>query len=479
MKKWMGWTIIILLLLGGAAYGLKESMNQRAEPLNNASGFKAPTTQGNEITYEIVAQQTQQEVAPGITLPVYTYNGSVPGQEIRVKMGQDVVVKLINKLQEPVTIHWHGYPVPNKMDGVPGLTQNAVQPGETFVYRFKASVPGTYWYHSHQSSSKQVDKGLYGALIVEESTEEERTTRDYTVLLDEMESGTSKGMGMMNSGYDIFTVNGKSGTLISPYEMKTGEKVRMRFINAGYSTHYLHFGSLAYQVIAVDGQSLQKPVAAQGKLLPVGAGERYDIEFIAPDTSIIGYDQLDHKAAAGMLIPLKNTDTDNVEVPKEYKGIFSLVDNDVETKRVSIASTAYDKTYTMELGHGMSMNGMVFTINGKTYPNIDKLGVKKGDRVKVELINNDPMNDHPMHLHGHEFQVLSKDGKSLEGKPVFKDTLLLKPGEKYEVAFVANNPGNWMFHCHQLQHAAAGMMTTVNYDGYPVSKEIDQAQNKE
>ncbi len=97
----------------------------------------------------------------------WTYNGTVPGQEIRVKEGDNVVINFKNSLTEPSALHLHGIPVPNEMDGVPGVTQNAVLPGKEFKYEFKADTPGTYWYHSHQNGAVQVDKGLYGALIIE------------------------------------------------------------------------------------------------------------------------------------------------------------------------------------------------------------------------------------------------------------------------------------------------------------------------
>ncbi len=123
----------------------------------------------------------------------------------------------------------------------------------------------------------------------------------------------------------------------------------------------------------------------------------------------------------------------------------------------------YDVTYTMELNTVMNGNNMAYTINGKTFPNTDSIEVKKGDLVKVKLRNNSMMNDHPMHLHGHSFQVLSKNGKPIEGSPIVKDTINLKPGEEYEVAFVADNPSEWMFHCHDLHHASAGMVRIKIY----------------
>lgn len=128
-----------------------------------------PVINGKEFT--ITAQESNLEVTPGQVLPVWTFNNSVPGPQIRVKVGDIVKVNLKNELKEPVSIHWHGYPVPNDMDGIPGVTQDAVVPGKTFAYEFEATIPGTYWYHSHQDSVNQLDKGLYGSLIVEDPDE--------------------------------------------------------------------------------------------------------------------------------------------------------------------------------------------------------------------------------------------------------------------------------------------------------------------
>ncbi|MED4599701.1 multicopper oxidase family protein [Paenibacillus validus] len=422
----------------------------------------------------------KQEVSSGIKLNLYSYNGTVPGQEIRVKVGQQVEVNLKNELDQPVTIHWHGYPVPVDMDGVPGVTQNAVKPGESFQYSFTATVPGTYWYHSHYKSAEQVDLGLYGALIVEGDRQTE-LDRDYTFILDEMNSkGKAGSKGMMGSSNDdLFTVNGKSGDLISAYEIQTGENVRLRFINAGYITHYMNLGSIEYRVVAVDGQAVMDPQIIQNKLLPVGPGERYDVEFTAPDSSFFIREMLNTPAADGLIIPLINRTSKKTLDETEYDGIFTLTGSGIATEYASLASNKYDQEYKMVLSHGMKGMGMIYTINGRTYPDIDPLDVKRGDIIKVTLESKDMMFDHPMHLHGHFFQVLSKDGSPVEDGAIFKDTLVVKPGEKYELAFIANNPGEWMFHCHDLNHASSGMMTSVLYDGYAIPSHIDQSQPSE
>ncbi|AIM11180.1 multicopper oxidase family protein [Bacillus anthracis] len=136
---------------------------------------------GPEVT--LIAKEEKQKLSNGVIVPVWTFNGSSPGPEIRVKKGEKVKVTLKNELSAPVSIHWHGYPVPNDMDGIPGVTQDAVEPGKSFTYEFEANVLGTYWYHSHQDSVNQLDRGLYGTFVVEDTNE--KYDKDYTLMLDE------------------------------------------------------------------------------------------------------------------------------------------------------------------------------------------------------------------------------------------------------------------------------------------------------
>nr|WP_238403372.1 multicopper oxidase family protein [Paenibacillus mesophilus] len=481
------------------------------EQKNTNTTAKVATLTGKEIT--LTAKASNQELAPGKTLPVWTFNNSVPGPEIRVKQGDRVKVNLKNELPEPVSIHWHGVPVPNAMDGIPGVTQNAVLPGKTFTYEFKADVPGTYWYHSHQDSVNQLDRGLYGAFIVE-SKDAAKVDRDYTLVLDEwMSSGMDmSGMNMsggsnmnmsnmsnmdhskMNMGndnksistggtenksmdmehdmsmYDLFTINGKSGSLVDKLPVKQGEKVRIRLVNAGYLSHQIHLHGHDFKITATDGQPLNNPGLIKGNVVSIAPGERYDIEFEAnnPGQWLIE-DHGDSGAVKGMKASIV------------YEGAAAGSDKPNEAEKLpSVDISRYgqagkmnftlDQKYTME--YTMNLNTekkdgeTVYTINGKAFPNTEPLNVKKGDTVKVRLVNKSKTDDHPMHLHGHFFQVLSKNGKPLEGSPVVKDTLNLKPGEEYVVAFQADNEGNWMFHCHDLHHASAGMVTELMYTDF-------------
>ncbi|RYL87523.1 multicopper oxidase family protein [Sporolactobacillus sp. THM19-2] len=515
MKKLLFAAVIGFALLIFTACSANTENGNEGTAQQEAGGETAtlPSPQilkGPNIT--LVAKKGAQKLKSGVTVPVWTFNGTAPGPEIRVKKGQKVRVTLKNELPSPVSIHWHGYPVPNKMDGVPGVTQDAVAPGKSFTYSFVADRAGTYWYHSHQDSVNQVDRGLYGAFIVEDP--EEKYDREYTLMLDEwvtdksqidrqiksMTQGSGQkgsndsggmnhmpGMNMGDNGdmdmgsmgmsgnmmkdnmsmYDLYTINGRSGNSVKPLDVKKGDHVRLRFINAGYLPHSIHIHGHRIRVIATDGQPINKPQTVKDQVIPIAPGERYDVSFIANNPGKWYIE--DHGTAKG---------TDGMKAVIDYEGSKATTDRsdaDLSLPAISLdqygASTKptftlnqkYDVNYTMDLNAGMDNNGMIYTINGKTFPNFDPIKVKKGDRVKVKLVNHDHMNNHPMHLHGHSFQILSKNGKPITGSPVYKDTLNMKPGETDEVAFLANNPGNWLFHCHDLHHAAAGMITEVNY----------------
>ncbi|GAA0135193.1 multicopper oxidase family protein [Paenibacillus sp. YSY-4.3] len=491
----------------------KDAMEAMGHSSINMKVFTQETPQVDGKEYTITAQASNLEVSEGKTLPVWTFNNAVPGPEIRVKVGDTVKIHLKNELEEPVSIHWHGYPVPNQMDGIPGVTQDAVVPGKSFTYEFKATVPGTYWYHSHQDSVNQLDKGLYGALIVEDP--KDSYDRDYTLVLDEwvspgsmeseansaaqpdngemahmdmdhskMNMGDRSGMdhGSMDMGdmagmeghdmsmYDLYTINGKTGDAINKLMVKKGEKVRIRLINAGYLSHTMHLHGHEFKVVASDGQPVNSPAVIADQGIAIAPGERYDIEFTAdnPGSWLLeehGSEDRVKNMRAVIQYEGSSVRSDNSNALEKLPQ-FDLMKYGRQAKTKFALNQLFDQEVLLNLNTEMQDGEMVYTINGKVFPDTDSIKVDQGEKVKLTFVNQSKTEDHPMHLHGHFFQVLSKDGQALDGAPVIKDTLNVKPGEKYVVAFEADNPGEWMFHCHDLHHASAGMMTDVIYRGY-------------
>ncbi len=492
-KKITGSIIILLLLVVWGSSYLKSPFYSES-----SDGVSIPATENSESildldtvsaegrpvkTVNLTAEKTTWKLSDTKSVEAWTYNGTVPGETIRVTEGDFLQVNLTNELEVPVSIHWHGVVLPNRMDGVPGLTQDAVQPGETFTYEFVANNPGTYWYHSHQNSADQVDMGLYAPLIIEE--DDEQYEQDEVFIIDEWAVNQNKWDmsnmmgGMMNDGiagngegdtiqmYDTFSVNGKSGTSIESLVMEKGKTARLRFINAGYQQHQLVFPKGSMEVIANDAEDV---IGSRGdsNILEIAPGERIDVAFTkqSSDMEVIGENpQVEH--AVEMIIPVVTKKQDDIGSER----LLVSVGTDTVADGTSYGSAKLifedepkvDVSYEMNLSMGMNMGqGMGFQINGETFPDTPPIKVSKGDIVKVTMTNNGRMN-HPMHLHGHKFQVAEKNDSALKS-PVVKDIIHVKPGESFTIYFKADNKGQWLFHCHDNNHAEMGMVTIVDYN---------------
>lgn len=527
--------IVLFLLLGACSNSMSGTDNnmemgsdikEKETPSKSQVKSTSVTQKIETNEFTLVAEERIHTLTEGVNINAWTFNGSVPGPEIRVQEREKVKINLKNELKDPVTIHWHGVPSSNSMDGIPGVTMNAVQPGKTFTYDFTATVPGTYWYHSHQDGVKQVDKGLYGSFIIE-GKEQKDYDRDYVLVLDEwmsapesmdMESGVMDsmdheetdiesndmegmdhtGMNMESEGsnteseemghdmsmYDIFTINGKSGKDTPTLPVKKGEKVRIRLVNAGFMSHKIHLHGHDFKVISTDGQEIIDPEILQDELISIAPGERYDIEFTADNPGqwyLECHGNMEGTEGMKAVIEYEDYEDKANDKPNAHDTLptFNFTSYGENTVGEFTLDQAYDVSYTMNLNTETNGSKQLYTINDKIYPETESLKVKDGNLVKVKLVNNSLEDDHPMHLHGHFFQVLSKNGKSLSGSPIIKDTLNIKPGEEYIVAFKADNPGDWMFHCHDLHHATGGMVTKVIYEGFEPDFTPDpEANNK-
>jgi zinc transporter ZupT len=248
-----------------------------------------PLAQGQVKTYYLYAEVAPWLVAPRVEQQAWTYDGTVPGPTIHVRQGDRVRVILINRLPEPTTIHWHGLEVDPDMDGVPGFSQDAVAPGQSFVYEFTASSPGTYIYHTHFDDLNQLDRGLYGAVIVDPKTPE-HYDHDYLMVLSSWR--------ILSDAENYFSINGKSYPLTKPFEVRSGQHIRIREINiSGTEFHTMHLHGHRFQVIAVDGQPVAKTNRQTMVTLTIGPGETRDIAFVAnakPGTWMFHCHVLDH-----------------------------------------------------------------------------------------------------------------------------------------------------------------------------------------
>jgi FtsP/CotA-like multicopper oxidase with cupredoxin domain len=387
--------------------------------------------------FELTAARTKVKLGNGKSAQAWTYDGTTPGPELRVREGDRVVVKLSNQdIDDGVTIHWHGVVLPCSQDGVPGVTQDVVKPGESYTYEFIARHPGTYWYHSHQMSSEQAKRGLIGRLVVEPKTRTFDYDRDYAVTLQKLNDR-------------IFLTNGQADGL--QLDAKPGETVRLRLINSTNEVQWMGVAGADFKVVSIDGQDLNEPGPLTGDWVPVGGGQRYDLLLTMPDRGqvhVYSREQEKLRVALG----------EGGAPPKlDPKGkTFDFTAYGVPKEDGITPDMHFDREYNLVLGP--------ITINGKRFHEIPPIVVKEGEWIKVRL-EHKLGGPHPMHLHGHVFKILTKNGKPLTGSPIYADSVLLFMGDVYEIAFQANNPGLWMEHCHNLEHASAGMTMMVNYEG--------------
>lgn len=253
-----------------------------------------PTGQLRE--FSLVARRAVWELAPGRTVEAITYNGTVPGPTLRVTEGDTVRVTVKNELDEETTVHWHGLHVPNSMDGVPPFTQAPIKPGETFTYEFVASHAGTFMYHPHINSVRQIDRGLYGLLIIDpQRPDEPRFDREFSMMLgawvvpagggDHPMSG-GQGMGGMNMNYNWFTINGKAFPAVPEWVVRRGDVVRVRLVNISNLSHPMHLHGHDFKVVAKDGEPIRPEAQQVMNTLTVNPGETYDIVFVADNPGV-------------------------------------------------------------------------------------------------------------------------------------------------------------------------------------------------
>lgn len=235
--------------------------------------------------FELTTRLVRWQILPGVEVTAMTYNGTVPGPEIRMTQGDQVRVVLKNELPYPTTIHWHGILVPNAMDGVPDMTQAPVPPGGSFTYEFTAEPAGTYWYHSHVQTDAQVLTGLYAPFIIDPvSLSGPQPDVDVTLMLSEWRvigGQTFPAMPMSGMDPNYFTMNGKAFPAVEPLKVKLGQRVRLRFVAAGQFVHPMHLHGPHFKIVATDGYPVPEAAQLTKDTVSVAPGERYDVEFVA------------------------------------------------------------------------------------------------------------------------------------------------------------------------------------------------------
>jgi len=454
-----------------------------AEALRRSSGQRV-------VSANLTPRATSVDLG-GPVVNTWAYGDSVPGPLLRARAGDLLRVKVDNQLPTTTSVHWHGIALRNDMDGVPGMTQAPINAGKTFTYEFTVPDPGTYFYHPH--SGVQLDRGLYGALLVDEAADPGGYDVDWTVVLDDWVDGTGRtpdqvlkeltavatggaGSGNDTGGMDMGGIGmgegmtspllGGAGDIVYPHYLangrvpaapvtlsaKPGQRARLRLVNAGSDTAFrVALGGHQLTVTHSDGFPVT-PVTTDAVL--IGMGERYDVSFTVGDGvfPLVALAEGKEGNALALVRSAAGTPPKASVRPTELAGKVILSTDLTAAGAVRLKAKDVDRRHDLLLRG--SMAPYRWTINGNAFPDGEPLPVKAGERVRLRFQNMSMM-FHPMHIHGHTFGLVRGGAR--------KDTVIVRPMQTVEVDFDANNPGQWAAHCHNIYHAETGMMTSLSY----------------
>lgn len=434
-----------VMSMGYADYGGGPTAAGHQHQGRSVATLVAATTRPADVHVVLTARKGRVTLADGRAVDGYSLNGATPGPTLRAVEGDLVEVRLVNEsVQDGMTLHWHGLDVPNAEDGVAGVTQDAVMPGQEHTYRFVAGQIGTFWYHSHQVSHEQVRGGLLGAVVI-----------------------TPKiGLGAVVDVLALVhlyagerTVNGRAGDVRVP--APAGAVARVRVINTDNGPMPVWVAGTAYRVLAVDGQDLHGPTPVKDASVLVTAGGRADLEVRVPDDGRAV--RVDTGGASILVGPVSGTAAP-VSAPSTSVDLLTYGTPAPLGFDPAAATRRFEYAIGRRPGLLDGRPGLFWTINGHLFPDVPTFVVAEGDIVRVHLTNTSG-EVHPMHLHGHRLVVLARNGVASTGSPWVVDSLNVGNGESYDVAFVADNPGVWMDHCHNLPHATEGLVAHLVYAG--------------
>lgn len=410
----------------------------------------------NVVEVSLRAQPMRIDLTDEVGFEGYGYNGEWPGPTLHAKVGDEVIVHFRNDLTEPTTVHWHGLRIPDDMDGSPRI-QDPVQPGETFTYRFVVPDAGTYWYHPHVRSNEQVEKGLYGSIIIREKDMPEFDAERVFVLDDIAISGTDLAP-FLQSHPEM--VHGRNGNMLlingkvdpAEIEVKRNQTELWRIVNtANARTMTLSVQGARTIVLGTDGGRLAEPYVADRLEMPVG--QRYDL--------LVVYDE---PGVARFLSHVLTLDANNevVEVPFDLAAV-AVAEESVTPRGLrwpaleARPERSIDREVKLELNGVNNGSGIEWMINGEMHPTEPLFTFEEGQTVMM-TIENQAGPEHPFHLHGQFFEIVEP------AQPGLKDTVLVPGFETVRIRAYLDNPGRWMAHCHILEHAELGMMSEIVVD---------------
>ncbi len=493
--------IILILLIGCVNINETEKQQKELESkkfldLNEAKPSEIVEINDKSI-FNLVTIPVVKNIN-GIEVKMFAYNGQIPGPTIKVKQGSKIFINFTNNIDFETTIHWHGIRLNNKYDGVPNVTQQPIKPGESFFYELYFPDEGVYWYHPHIREDLQQELGLYGSIIVEPNSQSyyNRVDREVILFLDDIKMAKND-LDVFSKDFARFALMGRFGNLMftngeTDYRLsvKKGEVVRF-YLTDSANTRTFNFSIEEHKLklIGSDSGKFEKEEFVDS--IVIAPAERYIAEILFDKEG--AFDIL-HKTPFRIYklgtIEVSDEETES----KNYINFQKIKENDEIKNSIDKFRKYFDKApdyeidltvdmHGMAMDHGMMqskhdieweddmpmMNAMATSKNTKWILKDKKTGkenmdinyeVKVGDIKKMRIFN-DPKSmhpmQHPMHMHGQRFLVLSEDNK-LNNNLAWKDTVLVPNGKTVDILIEFTNPGKWMLHCHIAEHLESGMM---------------------
>jgi multicopper oxidase len=478
-----------------AACANPRTATQAVDPIAAAEAARPHT--GRTVTAALKPGPADIDLG-GTVARTLAYNDSVPGPLIRANVGDELAITLTNGLDHPSSVHWHGLALRNDMDGAAPATPN-IGPTSSFTYRFSSPHPGTYWAHPH--TGLDADYGLYLPVVIDDPNEPGDYDAEWIVVLDDWTDGIGtspaqlygglrpasgpapdSGMGGMpgmagmgsvpgiggvgtsdllggdagDISYPYYLANGRIPAAPTTFTARPGQRIRVRIINAGADTAFrVALAGHRMTVTHTDGFPV---VPTEVDALLVGMGERYDVLVTAGDGvfPLVASAEGKNAVARALLSTASGTAPDPGFRPPELQRRVGTVELFTAAPDVLLDTTKVDAQLAAQLSGAMDKYD--WTINGQPFEHTVPLTIRQGQHATLTFTNTTMM-WHPMHLHGHTFQVIKADGSPGPRK----DTVIVQPIQKLAVSLVADNPGVWMMHCHNTYHQEAGMMTSLNY----------------
>lgn len=483
------------LLLGGATAVAATALGACSPAPRTTTGFDLPRATpltpapGQRVVTRTLLPAPVTVDLGGPVVSTWAYDGVVPGPLLRATAGDLVRVRVRNQLPSDTSVHWHGVAVRNAADGVPGLTQEPIAPGTSYDYEFVAPDPGTYFHHPHVGV--QLDRGLQAPLVVDDPREPGEYDDEWVVVLDDWIDGTGTtpdevlaelmtgdapgsghGHGMATGGgsspygnvgdvrHPWFLVNGRVAAAPETHHARPGQRIRLRVINAAADTVFaVALGGHRLTLTHTDGFAVEP---YETSAFYIGMGERYDAVVTVGDGVFpLVAKPVDKKGHARALLrsgagAAPRLDADLPELAGVATTVMEL--RPAASSRLSDREPTEQVALTLTGGmSGMSgMGGMGdggWGINGAAFPDNSPIALREGARTRV-AVTNATMMTHPVHIHGHTFALPNG---------LRKDTVLVAPMQRLDLALQADNPGNWAAHCHNIYHAEAGMMAAMVY----------------